>query len=263
MNCETYQDFVAAQVDGGLTPEERQEVEQHLATCPNCRRLFAQESRFRATFAARRLVVPVPVVVEQRLRAALAAEHMPTLSWRGRPSGFLLQPRLAFGLAVAGLLTILVLPRLISRNPDPVWFLQIVDSYQAATEGRVSLTYSIRDPQELEKALNGSGQLDFVTHVLDLRAAGYRLEGGQIVRTKEHPVAVVLYKGEDGPIVCLRQRGMAPPMPEEGRGMKGRYMYSHAGYTVSFVQHPEHFCTLITRIPQETLQRRLGMEPQA
>ncbi|HKA56176.1 MAG TPA: zf-HC2 domain-containing protein [Candidatus Binatia bacterium] len=261
MNCEAYQDLVAAHVDGELGPAERQEVEQHLTSCASCQRLFAEESRFRAAFAARRLIVPLPVEAERRLRLALAAESAPIPSWRERLSALLWQPRLAFGLAATALIIALLLPRLFPPAPEPAWFTRALDSYHAATEGRLSFTYRTADPQELEAAFNRSGQLDFVTHVLDLRSAGYRIAGGQVVRENDHPVAVVLYQGEDGPIVCIRQRGTTPPMPPGSEGVSGQYLYTRAGYTVSCVQSAEHFCTLITRLPREVLMRRLALMP--
>jgi len=263
MNCAAYQDLVAAHVDGVLGPAERQEVEQHLTSCASCQRLFAEESRFHAAFAARRLIVSLPVEVEQRLRLALAAESTPIPSrpWRERLLALLWQPRWAFGLAATALMIVLLLPRLFPAAPEPAWFTQALDSYHAATEGRWSFTYHTADPQELEAAFNRSGQLDFVTHVLDLRPTGYRIAGGQVVREKDHPVAVVLYQGEDGPIVCIRQRGTTPPMPPGSEGVKGKYLYTRAGYTVSCVQSAEHFCTLITRLPREIFMRRLALAP--
>jgi len=261
MNCEAYQDLVAAHVDGVLSSAERQEAEQHLAVCASCQQLFEQESRFHVAFAARRLIVSLPVEVEQRLRAALARESSPILSWRERLSVVLWQPRLVFGLAVAALLIALSLPRFFSSTPEPAWFPQVLDSYHAATEGRLSFTYHTDDPHELEAALNRSGQLDFVTHVLDLRPAGYRIEGGQIVWEKNNPVAIVLYQGKEGPIVCIRRRGQVPPMPAGSEGKTEQYLYTQAGYTVSCVQFPGHFCTLITRLPREAFLRHLAAVP--
>lgn len=257
MNCETYQDLVAAHVDGVLSSLEKRETEQHLTTCSQCRRLFAEESRFHAAFVARRLIVPVPVEIEERLRAALGAAVTPTLSWRTRLFASLSQPRLAFGLVAAVLVIALLFPQLFSGDRQPAWFRQAVDAYQTTTEDRLSFTYQTDNPQELEKAFNSSGQLDFVTHVLDLRPAGYRIAGGYVLHSQGHPVAIVLYRGKEGSIVCLRQRGMTPPMPVGSEGVKGQYLYTQAGYTFSFVQFSEHFCTLITRLPREVFQQQL------
>ncbi len=261
MNCEAYQELVAAHVDGVLSSAECQEAEQHLAACTSCQQLFENESRFHAAFAARRLIVTVPAAVEQRLRAALAGESPPTPSWQERLAVLFWQPRLAFALAAVALLVAFLLPRFFSSSAEPAWLPQVLDSYHAATEGRLSFTYHTDDPQKLEAAFNHSGQLDFVTHVLDLRPAGYRIAGGQIMWEKDHPVAIVLYQGKDGPIVCLRRRGQVPPMPTGSEGKTEQYLYSHSGYTVSCIQFAEHFCTLITRLPREAFLRHLAMIP--
>ncbi|HEV8714330.1 MAG TPA: zf-HC2 domain-containing protein [Candidatus Binatia bacterium] len=257
MNCAAYQDLVAAHVDGVLSPAERQEVEQHLASCASCQQLFTEASHFHAAFAARRLIVSVPVEVEQRLRMALVAESTPIPSWWERLFALFWQPRLAFGLAAAVLLIALLWPRLFSSAPEPAWFTQALDSYHAATEGRLSFTYHTDNPQELEAAFNRSGQLDFFTQVLDLRSSGYQIEGGLVMQVKDRPIALVLYKGKDGPLVCLRQRGRVPPMPTGSEILNGAYLYSHAGYTISLVQFPEHFCMVIAPLSQEDFRRRL------
>src|SRR2546425_2191556 len=125
MNCEAYQDLVAAHVDGVLTSAEHQEAEAHLRACEQCRQLFAEEQRFHAAFAARRLIVPVPAEVERRLRSALLAENEARHPLWARLRAWLrvslLRPRFAFGLAVAGLVIALLLPRLFRSAlvPDP------------------------------------------------------------------------------------------------------------------------------------------------
>ena len=123
-----------------LSPAERQEVEQHLTSCAPCQCLFEEESRFHAAVAARRLIVSLPVEVEQRLRIALVAESTPIPSWRERLSALLWQPRLALGLAAAVLMIVFLWPRLFSPALEPAWFTQALDSYHAATEGRLSFT---------------------------------------------------------------------------------------------------------------------------
>lgn len=72
MNCEGYEDLLAAHVDGVLTPAERQQVGSHLRWCSRCRQLTMRARRFRVAFAARHVVLPVPVEVEHKLRDALA-----------------------------------------------------------------------------------------------------------------------------------------------------------------------------------------------
>ena len=266
MNCETYQDLIAAHVDGVLTPAERQEAEAHLGTCEQCRRLFAEEQRFRVAFAARRLVVPVPAEVEQRLHLALVAERGPQRplwqrvgDWLGASRWF---PRVAVGLAVAGLFIALLLPRLFRSAPVPDLLPQAVDYYQAAIEGRIALAYTTDDPHTLEVAFNSSGQLDFRTHVIDFRPAGYRLKGGAIEHRQDHPAALIVYEGDDDPIVCLRQSGVMLPVPSGAERMnQDHYLYTQDGYTILLSQFPDHRCVLISRLSRETFLRYLALLP--
>lgn len=45
MTCDRYWELISAQLDGGLAPEEAEELEAHLAACPACR---AEQSRLAA-----------------------------------------------------------------------------------------------------------------------------------------------------------------------------------------------------------------------
>lgn len=266
MNCEVYQDLVAAHVDGVLTPAERQGAEDHLGVCAQCQQLFAEERRFHAAFAARRLVVPVPAEVEQQLHRALVAERVSQRplwrrvgEWIGAARLF---PRIAMGLAAAGLLIALLLPRLFSPTPVPDLLPRAVDYYQAVIEGRIALEYATDDPRTLEVAFNNSRQLDFRTHVIDFRPAGYQLKGGTITHVQDHPVALVVYEGEDGLIVCLRQRGAMPSVPSGAERMnQDHYLYTQDGYTIVLSQFPDHRCVLISRLSREAFLRYLALLP--
>jgi anti-sigma factor RsiW len=266
MNCETYQELVAAHVDGVLSPAERQEAEAHLGTCAQCRRLFAEEQRFHAALAARRLLVPVPAEVEQRLHRALGAARGPqrpvwprVRDWFGASRW---SARVAVGLAAAGLLLALLLPRLFLPASGPDLLPQAMDYYQAATEGRLALEYATEDPHTLEVAFNGSGQLGFRMHVIDFRPAGYRLRGGTIQHVHDHPVALAVYEGADDPIVCLRQSGTLPPVPAGAERMnQDHYLYTQDGYTILLSQFPDHHCVLIAHLSREAFLRYLALLP--
>lgn len=82
MNCETYQELVAAHVAGCLASAERNEADRHLASCAICSRLFSYVQQFQSAFVARMLnartlIIPVPEAAEQQLRNALRAEIEP------------------------------------------------------------------------------------------------------------------------------------------------------------------------------------------
>jgi len=266
MTCDTYHNLVAAHVDDALTEAEAVEVRAHLHACDHCRRVFEEETRFHAAFCARRLVVRVPMDVERRLRWALDAESEARGSFWARLGAWFgampLFPRLAVGLVMAGIFIVILLPHVFWSAPAPDVFAQAVHYYQTVTEGVLPIEYTTEDPQGLQAKFNTSGRLDFTTHVSDLRPAGYRLRGGRMVETAEHPLAVALYEEEgEEPIVCLRQRGPLPPLPQGTAGKNGHYWYTADGYTAMFTQFPDHFCIMISRQPEDIFLQRLAMTP--
>jgi anti-sigma factor RsiW len=261
MTCDKYLDLVAAHVDGTLTEREAGEVEDHLRDCDRCRHLFEEEARFHAAFVARQLLLPVPIDVEQRLRQRLEVEGEASRSLWVRLGAWFVPlpafPRLAVALAVAATLTVMLLSHLFRSAPAPDIFAQAVQYYQAVTAGALPLEYAVEDPQELQTRLNTSARLNFTTRVVDLRP--YRLRGGKIVETAGHPLAVALYEEEgETPIVCLRQRGPLPPLPQGTAGSNGHYWYTADGYTAVFTQFPDHFCIMISRQPQDIFLQRLA-----
>lgn len=266
MTCDMYEDLVAAHVDDALTEAEAMEVQTHLRACDRCRRVFEEEARFHAAFSARKLVVAVPIDIERRLRQSLADESEASRSRWARLSAWFgplpVVPRVAIGLAAAGLFFILLLPQLFRSAPTPEVFAQAVHYYQTMTEGALPIEYATDDPHGLQTQLNASGRLDFTTQVSDLRPAGYHLRGGRVVDTAQQPLAVALYEEEgEEPIVCLRQRGPLPSLPQGTAGKNGHYWYTADGYTAMFTQFPDHFCIMISRQPQDSFLQRLAMTP--
>ena len=58
LTCWEFDNFIVDYQDGALSPEQRQLFEQHLATCPPCRRYL--ESYVRAERAAKRAYTDDP-----------------------------------------------------------------------------------------------------------------------------------------------------------------------------------------------------------
>ena len=235
-----------------------------MRTCEACQRLFEEERQFRVAFATRRLIVPHPYDAEQRLFRALrdTIQTQPSVSERLRV-WFDMTPmffRVVSGVAAAGVILALLLPSLRQPARTPAAFTHALHYYQRVIESMPAVEYHMDDPQLLQAQFNGSGRLDFTTQVSDLRPAGYRLVGGKVMSEAGHPLAVSLYE-EDGktPLVCLRQRGTLPLLPESTHDEHGHYWYSAEGYTAMFTQFPDHFCVMISHQPKDTFVRRLQM----
>ena len=73
MNCETATSRVFPYVDGELPPAALAEMDAHLAGCPSCRRLVAQEVAFRDTYVARLRPDPAPPHVRENVNRLLDA----------------------------------------------------------------------------------------------------------------------------------------------------------------------------------------------
>ena len=268
MNCDTYQDLVAAHVDNALTPSEAEEAQAHVRSCEQCQRLFADERQFRVAFATRRLIVPMGAAGVQRLHQALRGTTVPQPTmwerlrtwWEATSLIF----RFASGVAVAGILLALFFPLTQRDTQPPAAFTQALRYYHEVTRNTPTVTYHTDDPRQLQAQFNDSGHLDFTTQVSDLRPAGYQLIGGKILNEAGHPLAVSVYKEDSqNPLVCLRQRGRLPSLPEHAHDGHGHYWLSGDGYTAMFTPFPDHFCVMISRQSQETFMRRLQMAARA
>ncbi|MBM4257666.1 MAG: hypothetical protein FJ147_17460 [Deltaproteobacteria bacterium] len=270
MTCETYRDIIAAHVDGHLTAVEHQEVEAHLASCKRCALLFADQQQFRQISRTWHWETPIPLEVEHRLRAAMAAERSPLQSWwrvaRNRLVSWL-QPRPAvFALAAtAALLLTFTFPKgqvSVKNQPRPLEPVKqtepaVVEAaaayYKAVRTGELPLSYATNNPRELEAALKSSEKLNFSVYVPDLRLAGYELNGGIVVEIGGKPAVITVYQGEEGQVLCLRQGGTMPPPPRGARQLREQeYLYAKPGQTALYKQLPGQFRVIVSGLSPET-----------
>ena len=75
MECDKYIELMSAALDGRCTAEERNELDSHLAVCPDCAQLFELLSR--NTQATRELDCEVPAGLKDRIMSALPAQEKP------------------------------------------------------------------------------------------------------------------------------------------------------------------------------------------
>jgi hypothetical protein len=269
MNCQEYSEIVAAHVDDVLTPAEREEVEPHVAGCPACQRLYAQEKAFHTFMATKPLLQKVPPALEQNLHIALAkAERVSRRASRrvsGRASWWSwLQenftfPRLAaVGLATVGLVAFLLIPHWFAGQSSGDFLQKLTQDYMTVTSSDFSLAFRTNDLQALEAYYNQSGTLDFPAQIPDLRKQGYRLKGGALMKVGEKVMTVTLFEGQQGYILCHLFKGAASFLPPDSERIGNHLIYSRRDFTLCFTQEREAMCCLITRIPRETFMRDLA-----
>ena len=108
MRCQRAKKWMAAAVDGELSPRRRRALDGHLATCAACRRELAATERMLTALEGLPMEAAVPASLEQatlrrvRLAAADEAERAPARRW----TRWLPLP--AFALATAAVLVLAI-----------------------------------------------------------------------------------------------------------------------------------------------------------
>ena len=108
MRCQRAQKWMAAAVDGELSPRRRRALDDHLAVCAACRRELAVTERMLTALEGLPMEATVSPSLEQatlrrvRLAAADEAERAPARRWR------LWLPLPAFALATAAVLVVAI-----------------------------------------------------------------------------------------------------------------------------------------------------------
>jgi anti-sigma-K factor RskA len=85
MNCEEANDLLALEAVGALEPPDREQIEQHVSTCANCRHLAAQYADVASLLPAALPPVPPPARLRRNLMAQVygeATSKVPLPWWR-------------------------------------------------------------------------------------------------------------------------------------------------------------------------------------
>lgn len=258
MTCDECQDLIAGYVDEQLTADEKQHVDQHLSSCISCTQELADAQRFQQEFTAHRPLLAMPTAVEHHIKTALSHESpQPQSYWQRLHEWFssFTRPAVAVTATAAVALIFVLVSLLLPLVDEQSLLATVTEQYEIAVADRRTFTYVIRDPHKLEQAFNNSGQLNFTTHVLDFRPAGYRIRGANIIQMNGRPTTVTVYRSVDGDLVCLRQRGPLPPLPPGAERLGRDYIYSYQQHTIIFVEEHDLFCVLISGLPREQFLR--------
>lgn len=78
MTCEELIKKLYLYLDGELPPEEEVEVENHLAECITCLRLYGLELQFKKMIRSRLQTEEVPVELVESIRIALHLDSKPS-----------------------------------------------------------------------------------------------------------------------------------------------------------------------------------------
>ena len=186
MNCQDFEPFLFAYVDGEFDGPERSDADAHLAACEACRREVEQQRAYKrrmrevaATPCA--LNPPAPAVLREHLCDALAAEPA------ARRLAFL-RPRILvpFGLAAAAAVAMFVWASGTSPAQADALIREAINHHQ----GNLPLDVQDEHVQQVRDWMRG--RLDFApSRIPELRNVAMR--GARLSSLNGHPAAYVVY----------------------------------------------------------------------
>lgn len=243
--------------DGRLDVRRREEVQEHLASCPSCRaelaRLEALRALLRASFPTRE----VPPDLAAEAAALLAGEaSRPAAAPSAAPRRVSRRSAL-FGVAAAAAVVLVAL-WVASRAPATTLVTRVIDSGRAWRTGQAEPAYATTSAPEMARYFNE--RLPFGVTVYDLGPMGLQLVGGRIEQLGDRRSAAFAYRTSDGRrVVCHMFLGTMDELPAgaERRTHNGRtfLVYHDGADTVVF--WPEHkvICAFVGALPPEDVVR--------
>jgi len=238
---EEIQDFA----DGRLTPARREDLEAHLATCPQCGREL-ERLRWVKEGTARLPMHEPPLDLPARVAQALDSEDR-----RGSRASPLRRYLLAAAGVLAAAAAVVIL---LSRGPRDLPS-AVGRDFAAYRKAVLSLDTASGDGPTLERYFAWRG-LAFRTRVFDLGMMGYGLVGARVHRLDGRPSALFAYRGvDDRTLVCQMFEGSVDELPRGGEarehdGIQFRLFQEH-GSTLVFWMEGSVVCALVSDIPRE------------
>jgi anti-sigma factor RsiW len=245
MDCATYREIAAADVDGRLDAAEQAEARAHVAGCPACERLQREQRAIKALLHQKTFTTPAPDQVRARVLGAIAGASMSAARpWQAS------RLVLAGSIAAAALLLGLILPRWRASGPD---LLEVLARDVHTASADLIELMAAGDVEALRRYYDDSGQLSFRNTIVDLTALGFRPIGGAIVPIGNVPATFTVYESPHGKLICRRFAAGAIALPSGGKRFNGAELFTVRGITVRIVRDGDAICCFASDIPYDTL----------
>jgi hypothetical protein len=282
VSCEEYiTNYLSADADGELTPEEARVVAGHLGSgpqdgCAACRARLAEERLLKALIRRQAATVKTPEEIQARINAALdLIDRGPATRRLGiAVVRELRRPRTWAPLAAAAMLFVVVwadgiLPGMhrgtlpantgVSSIPATQALDQAVYSYETfETAFRPTVPSG-----SLADIAMAYGEAEMPDTMWNFQYAGYGVVGGRIDHLPDgNPVTYTLYHGRNSDILCTRYKASDFAVPPGAVGeMHGRLLYDYKGYSLCVtVSEQGHFiCVLTTSEPMDELRHDISL----
>lgn len=245
LDCQDYNEIIAAHVDGSLSSEEELAAQSHLSQCLKCTQKFLWETEAKKSLKLKLSLLPARPGLKERVLDQLDE----TSSKEGFWAWFSMPHRLA---AVFALLLIVAVPFFVwQRKAQEAIFTNAIAQYQRITHG-------IGESPQTASSLSPSARL------LDLSPWGYRVLTRQSVQLKGQEARVFVYQGSSKEYLLAQEfDGLDFSLPSGARVIRASsrefVTYSQEGVNLIAFKEKGLLCILSATLPKEQL---LGLAQQ-
>lgn len=249
--CHETQDHLQEFMDSTLAPHQEERLRAHLEVCAACAAELALQREIRSTVAAEVPRREVPAELRQKVREIMAPRE-------SRIWGFLPRPALQWGMAVAALILIALVPlTLLNRGREPQIppiVIEAVNDHRSFAMRVDPPTLATVDRQQVKQLVEA--KVGFRIDPPMGQRVGLRLVGGDVTYFLDRKVACILYGKGSKLVTLLVFRGEGIDMHQPGiQQVKGVPIYTASYKETGMVlwKQDDLLFSLISELPQEEL----------
>ena len=253
MNCQEFQIFADAYVDGEFDERDRGEAEAHIRGCAECRTQV--EMRFRLKDQLKQVMgqTRAPEALRSRIVAQLEQAECAARRQRLRQSPAVRVAIVAGPLAASIILVLAFLPEF-TVTPAASEQVPMVES--TVDWHRGNLPIEVTGPQNAEVARWFRGKVDFPVRLPTFQSPRVRLVGGRIAHVKDRRAAYALYDIDGARLSVMMFHSDNLKVPGDRiRKIDGQdvaVLNSH-GYEVAVLQDNGITYTMTSDLPEKEL----------
>lgn len=254
MDCQKFQEYLYAFLDGELDENLRPEMEKHLQNCPMCSLELEKERKFGHVLKTHLIKEKAPFALREAVVEQLE-KNKRKFSWR---YVFARQFALSFALLV---IVVAVFFNLRSRgdNTFPV-FSEAVENHLEYLRGIYPLEFQTSDIKEALAWFRG--KTDFAVKPPHIALDKVHLVGGRIVHLKDKKSAFFLLEKDGYKISAFYTDLHDVSLPKSSirswiKPLGMRLVKTEKGYHTIYCFHPEDgtACILVSDMPLEELEK--------
>ena len=259
MNCEEFQLFSDAYVDGEFGDRERAEIEAHLQECEDCRADVQSKVRFKTQFKEVCGNEKAPEALRERI-----CEGLERVEREHRQGGAGTRPLVRYAvmgapLAAAVALVFVFTSDVMTVEPASSEQLPAVENTVEWHSGDFPI--EVTGPKGPEVARWFRGKVDFPVRLPAFQNERVRLVGGRIAHVNDRRAAYALYDVDGARLSVMIFHGDDLKVPRDKiRNVGGRdvAVLNSKGYEVAVLQDSGITYTMTSDLPEEELLELVG-----